>query len=234
MICPKCNSETKEGASYCGNCGTALFQEDERYTVYNYHRKFARENGASTSFGSIYGKAMLIMVPAILAAVICPFLGEEMWVWLGIPLSVTLLSLGGVIGMTVSKAPYFNAAQQAIVLDRENQKYYLVRFHGNQISGWDTASRAAAALYNAGVREEETRKAQMDAFCIQVVSEYQEGQHQPSAARKFFVGSELTIIELNDLEVTKKTKKATICAYTNKKGRRKNILIPNAYPDFQI
>lgn len=234
MNCPKCNREVNEDASYCGACGAALFQEDIRYTIFNYHAKFARENGASASLGSIFGNAMLMMVPAIAAAVVCPLMGEQMWLWLGIPLGGAIVSLAGVIGMTVAKAPYFNAPQQAIVLDNEKQMHYLVRFHGDQLHGWDTASRMAAALYNDGVRQEDSRRAQADAFVVQLITDYQEGKHQPSSVRRFFVGSELSVIELNQPKVLKKTRKGTTYAYTDKNGRKKKVLIPNAYPNFKI
>lgn len=235
MNCPKCNIEIEDGAFYCDVCGAALSQEEERYTVFSYHSKFARKNGASVSFGGFVVKATLMMIPPGVAAVICPLFESEIGQhWRLIPLGLLFLALSGVISLAIAKAPYFNAPQQAIVLDKEKQMHYLVRSQSDQKYGWDIASRSAVPLYDYGVQDDASRKAQMDAFWIQLVMEHQEGQHRPSSVLQSFVGLEFSVIELTQLKAIMKTEKVRTYSYMDKNGRRKKVLIPNAFPSLKF
>lgn len=229
--CPECGNPIGEKAAYCGACGSPLTELSDRYAVYNYSAKVAKTNGAYVTFGKVYGKALLFMMPALIAAIICPIVfGDKLEYSLGIPLALAAMALACIILYTVSQAPFVNAAQQTLVFDRERRMYYLVRFHQNQVNGWDTATRAAAALHNADARKHDKEYAQKDALCIQLVEEYQKEGNQPSAVMQFFFGSDMSVIELKDLKVTKRTQKAATCTYTDIKNKSKKLLVPNVYP----
>lgn len=233
--CPKCGNPVGEEAAYCGACGASLVENNSNYTVYNYSAKVAKQNKAYVTFGKIYGKALLFMVPVLVVAIICPIIfGDDMTLSLGLPIGLSLLGLAGIIVFTVKQAPFMNAAQQTLVYDQSRKIYYWVRFHSGQINGWNTASRAAAVLYNAQVRNSDAAYAQRDALCVQLVEEYQQNLHQPSAMEKHFWGTDFSVIELKNLKVIKKTQKSTTCAYTDTKSRSKKVMIPNVYPNLHL
>lgn len=236
MICPKCRRQIEDGVYFCGACGTPLFRGADNYIVYNYSQSLAKRNGAYISFKKVLDISMLIMVPAIISACITPIFEKSIGfgLTLGIPLLSALVGIAAIIWLTLSMATYLNAPQQTIVFDKGRNKYYIVRFNGETISGWNTKTRAAAAIHNLVVRAEESAKAQVDPLSIQAVADYQNNLNQPSATDRFLWGSDLLVIEFNQVTNVKQTQKYTIYEYTDKKDKRKKIRIPNVYSGFKI
>lgn len=235
MICPKCKSDNHDSARYCGICGAPLEEENRHYTVHNFDKMHAVNNGAYKSFGKIIGIALLMILPAIIAACVGGFVfKDDMAMSLGLAMVFCFAGLTAIIIWTISQEPYLNVAQMAVVQDNRTNAHYVIKFHGEQLVGWDTASIAIAAAHNAHVREAEAKKAQQDALCTKLVSEYQNGQHQPSALKSFFVSADFSIIELKEPMIKKKTNKETVYTYTDRAGKRKILLIPNAFPKLHI
>lgn len=228
-ICPNCAAEVKESSKYCGVCGTPLFEVNSRYVVYNYHQHYAKKHHATVSFGKLYGMSLLALIPAFAAAIICPLIMPDGIEVMVIPIILTLAGIAAMIFIIQRQKPFFVAARQAIVYDNETQKYYLLRFNGETYSGWNTSTRAGAAIMTISYWEKEAKKAQHDNYCTELVQSYQEGTlKKPS----IFSQAPVSVYELTSAVPVQRTAKSAVYRYRSQDGKEKTVEIANAYPLF--
>lgn len=237
MICAKCGNFCPDHASFCGQCGTALYQkENGRYAVHKYDPVLARKNKAYLTLLQLELRALLLVPLVVLGAAALGMAGDSLsleWMLAG-TLGLSFGLCAAVIGISVRGAVYVNAGKMTFVEDTLTRTLYRVTFVGEPIYGATTAGRAAAAAHNNRVHQQQTRIAQRTDRSIQVVSDYIAGTDQPTAFQKYFSGVPVKVEQLNHPCVVSRTQKNMKLRYENAKGRSKAMTVPNAFPTLRI
>lgn len=231
MNCQECGFEVQPIENFCGNCGARIEVQDDRYDVYNYNKRIAKDNKAYFTYGHIFPFSFLLSIPAIIGAMVLGFSYDSMTpAARGIFFCVFMAAfITFIIVASIRIATYIHAPLRSIVKNKQNGNLYLVHFNIDGSYGWDTASRVAAAAANAQKADEMAKQAQKDNLCIQVVEDYLNGRNQPTAMQKFWTGYPVKIFDLSESEVIAKKKRYTQLRYRKPNGKYKKIKVANSY-----
>jgi hypothetical protein len=234
MVCKNCGSKIDTGDNFCGSCGERTSNPDSRYEVFNYSVRQAKENKCHMPPNKIITYGLLFSVPISFGIIISSFVFDDMKssMLFGAIFCTTMLAL--IIAATVQMSIYFRSMLSSIVLDREENTYYVVRKPMKMSAGWDPLSTIISIKETSAEADELARIAQNDNLMTNATQQYQNNNSQRTVMQKMFVAPEYVIVKLQNPIVIKRKKKFLLISYENERGARKKIKMANAFPGFEI
>nr|MDD6336304.1 zinc ribbon domain-containing protein [bacterium] len=220
MHCQNCGAQLSPNAAFCGLCGAPVSSEtNSRYTVFKYDAAYARQTHAYVS----YGRMIVCGLLYCLAPLLLMFFGMR---FTAIAMGLSFCGLAWLIIECCIKRKYFLARQSAMVLEKGRDAAYYVTFFGDTSTGFDMATRAAAAAGNMDNAALQARLAQMDHKIIQEVERFRAGNNRYN----IWTGGQVRVLELNHMTVVRSAGRFWVCGYTGKNGKLKTIKIPECFP----
>lgn len=234
MVCEKCGSTIMENDNFCGSCGAQILNSNDKYQVYNYNERQAKDNGVYVPYGKVIKNAVWLSLFMVVGAILIGMLIEDgpAMLIVGGVLCVVMISI--IVVSTIQMSTYVNAPLLSIVYDESEDVHYVIQHPLHYGGGWDTASRAADAIAQGVERDKLSKIAQIDTLLINAVEKYKIRAMERSALEKAFVTPDQIVIKLVNPRILKANKKQIVISYDQENKRRKKIKIANAYPGFSI
>lgn len=234
MGCEKCGASIGENENFCGQCGAQILNTNDRYQVYNYNERQAKDNRIYMTYGDMIKKALWSSLFLVVGAILIGALMEDGPAMLIVGGLLCVIMITIIVVVAIRMAIYVNAPLLAIVHDKQESVHYIVQCPVNYYGGWDTASRAAGAIAQGIERERLSKKAQVDALMVCAVEQYKADEISSRELGISVVESGQIVTKLKSPQVVKSNKKEIVISYEQENKRRKKIKIANAYPGFSI